>query len=101
MNVLGMSRRASFVSSTDSRARRGLGSLHGTDDRFDVIGERDLRAVGIGGLEAGQRQRRDHMAGSAQLGRDLVPGPRAQPESGNQDDRCRHGSMLLLEPAKR
>ena len=64
------------------------GRLHRLADRVDVVGQRDRGTVGVDGLETGQRQRGDVVAVGAQRGGDLVPRPRAQPEPGNQDDRC-------------
>ena len=60
---------------------------HRLADRVDVVGERDRGPVGVGRLEAGQRQRRDVVTVGAEGGGDLVPRPRAEPEPGNQDDR--------------
>ena len=68
---------------------------HRLADRVDVVGQRDRGAVGVDRLETGERQRGHVVAVGAQRGGDLVPRPRAEPEPGDQDDRCvRHGSTL-------
>jgi hypothetical protein len=63
----------------DGSARR----LDRLADGVDVVGERDLRAVGVGRLETGQRQRRDFVTVGAERRDDLVPRPSAQPEAWN------------------
>ena len=68
---------------------------HRVADRVDVIRHRDRRAVGVGRLEARQRQRRDLVAVGTQRVGNLVPRPRAEPEARYEDDRCaRHSATL-------
>ncbi len=64
-------------------------------DRVDVVRHGDRGSVGVGRLEAGQRHRGDVVAVGTQRGGDLVPRPRAEPEPGNQDDRCGSHSSTL------
>jgi hypothetical protein len=63
-------------------------------DRFDVVRHGDFGSVGIGRLEPGERYRGDLVAVGTQRGGDFVPRPRAEPEPGDQDDRCGHAGIL-------
>jgi hypothetical protein len=79
-------------------------AANGLDDRVDMVGERDRRAVGVGRFEPGQRDRSNVVAVGSKRGGDLVPGPRAEPEAGDEDDRCRgcvHRQTLGLAAAAR
>ena len=80
----------------DRSARR----LDRLADRVDVVGHRDRRAIGVGRLETGQRQRGDVVTVGAERGGDLVPRPRAEPEPGNEDDRCGAHSSTLPDVAR-
>jgi hypothetical protein len=62
---------------------RGALRDHRLADRLDVVGQGDLRPVGVRGLQSRQRDRGDVMAVGAQRGDDIVPCPGAEPESGN------------------
>src|SRR5439155_15081006 len=55
------------------------------------------RTVGVSRVEARQRQRRDIVAVCAYRGDDVVPRPRTEPETRDQDDRCcTHVATLTL-----
>ena len=60
----------------------------GVDDRVDVVREGDAGPVRVLRLEPGQRQGGDVVAVGPQQRGDLVPRPRAEPETRDQDDRC-------------
>jgi len=62
---------------------RGALRGHRPADRLDVVGQGDLRAVGVRGLQSRQRDRGDVVAIGAQRGGDVVPCPGAEPESRN------------------
>ena len=65
------------------------------EDRVDMVGHGDRGSVGIGRLETGERQRGDVVAVVTQHVGDLVPRPGAEPEPGNENDRCgRHAAIL-------
>jgi hypothetical protein len=72
----------------DGEDDRGVRRADRLDDRVDVVRQGDPGSVGIGRLEAGQGQRRDVVAVGAKRGGDFLPRPGAEPEAGNQDDRC-------------
>ena len=76
---------------------RAPGGDHGVADCIDVVGERDVRAVGVLRLEAGERDRRDVVAVRSKRFGNLVPCPGAEPETGNENNRCgAHGLCLPL-----
>src|SRR5207244_7025271 len=59
------------------------------------------RSVAVGRLESGKRQRGDVVAIGSEQARDLVPGPRPEPEAWNEDDRCAVHGPMLAAPARR
>ena len=63
-------------------------------DRVDMVTQRDLGAVGVFRLHAGQRERIRAVPRLLQGGNDLVPRRAVKPETGNQDDV--HGPRLGL-----
>jgi hypothetical protein len=66
--------------------RRG-GCVDQRDDGSDVLGQADAGAIGVRRPDARQRHCHDVVAVRLQRRRDVVPRPRAEPETGNQDDR--------------
>jgi hypothetical protein len=67
---------------------RGGSPLDRLDDCVDMVGHRDRRTVGVGGLESGERDCGDVVTVGAEHRGNFVPGPGAQPKARNQDDRC-------------
>ena len=69
------------------------GAVERGDDGLGLVLERDRRGVGAG-VEPGEGERDDVVAVVAQVGHDGVPRPRAEPETGDEDDLGAHGPTL-------
>ena len=65
------------------------------DDEPHVVGERDLAAVGVPGLEARERHRVGVEPFVAQSPDDVVPRPRTEPRTGDQN----HEVCVVMPPA--
>ena len=68
-------------------------------DELGVVLQRDLAACGVVRLEPGKGQRDDRVPAVDEQRRDLVPGPSAEPEIGNEDDPRGHARIVPAGPA--